>query len=265
MVVEEGSESATAVEEEPTRGQDRAEMAARALDNAGLRREPAAPDDDDVPPQEAQGPPPALDVQDGAHNDDGAEGDADGGLVEPPPALPPGVPVVEDDADSVREEEDAYDGMAENEGAVQPVEEGAIEPARAGVLVEDHDEEDAQNAGVIVGDEIAEPRPEPLPPRRVLAPSAAQEEQLGESRRYPRRSRRQAYRPLDEQYQFFGRSINSPDDHDLPGLDIRGQEEGIIVAHLFSQFSLKEGPPRKGHGPLDGSVFEGETRREHQN
>jgi hypothetical protein len=105
---------------------------------------------------------------------------------------------------------------------------------------------------VIVRDQIAEPRPEPpgvnegLPPRRDLAPPAAQEEQLGESRRYPRRSRRQAYRLLDEQYQFFGRSINSPDDHNLPGLDIQGQEEGIIVAHLFSQFSLKEGLRKYG-------------------
>jgi hypothetical protein len=42
------------------------------------------------------------------------------------------------------------------------------------------------------------------------------------------------------------------------------REQGFPV-ELFSQFSLKEGPPRKGHGPLDGSVFEGETRREHQN
>lgn len=50
--------------------------------------------------------------------------------------------------------------------------------------------------------------------------------------------------------QFFGRSENSPGDPSLPGLDLNfdvdSHDEGLILAHLFMQFSLKQGLQKCG-------------------
>ena len=50
--------------------------------------------------------------------------------------------------------------------------------------------------------------------------------------------------------QFFGRGENSPGNSSTPGLDLNietdGHDEGLILAHLFIQFSLKQGLKKYG-------------------
>ena len=142
------------------------------------------------------------------------------------------------------DEGDADAGEAEDDDKVVVVQPNPLPP---GVPVVEDDEDsddagagdDASSAGVSAGDD-----PSAGVRKEADEQEAQQDEQLG-GRRYPGRDRA----PPDRlEVQFFGRSENSPGDPSLPGLDINidNEHEGMVLAHLFMQFSLKEGLQKYG-------------------
>ena len=230
MVVEEGTaDDAGPVQGEPAPNEE--QRAERALQNAGLRRGPDPPRDEGAS-QIGPSQPPGLDngvgeEEEEAEPDEDANGPDElvGAAAQDEQHLPPGVAIVEDDELSIGADAEPPNA-AMDEPPLVPPNAAMDEPP---LVQQDAEAVEAGLPGVPGGAQID--------------PHA--DEQLG-GRRYPNRNRRRAARPRDQEYQFFGRRENSPGSTDLPGLDIANDDEGTVLAHLFAQFSLKQGLKKYG-------------------